>query len=83
MPDEPQAKQGAARGVLYIAFAKFYFIFSGAAIQVTLTRILPRAMVGAFQTVSSWVSPLNNVMVTGSIQAVSRFTAQRPEHIRA
>lgn len=82
MADEPQAKQGAARGVLYIAFAKFYFIFSGAAIQVTLTRILPRAMVGAFQTVSSWVSPLNNVMVTGSIQAVSRFTAQRPEHTR-
>jgi O-antigen/teichoic acid export membrane protein len=32
--------------------------------------------------VSSIVSPVNNVMVTGSIQAVSRFTAQKPETAR-
>jgi stage V sporulation protein B len=85
MADEPEkapGASGAGRGVLYIAFAKFYFIFVGALIQVSLAGILSRAMVGAYGTLTSWVSPLNNVMVTGSIQAVSRFTAQRPEHAR-
>src|SRR5687768_10947052 len=80
-PAPPKAT-GAGRGVLLIAFAKFYFMFSGLVLQVRLPAILSRAAYGAYGAVTAWVSPLNNVMVTGSIQAVSRFTAQRPEHAR-
>lgn len=73
---------GAGRGVLYIAFAKLYFMIAGALIEFRLPVILSRAMYGAYGVVSSFVSPVNNVMVTGSIQAVSRFTAQKPETAR-
>jgi hypothetical protein len=68
--------------VLYIAFAKLYFMIAGALIEFRLPVILSRAMYGAYGVVSSFVSPVNNVMVTGSIQAVSRFTAQKPETAR-
>jgi O-antigen/teichoic acid export membrane protein len=78
----PPAAQGAGRGVVLIAFAKFYFMFAGLILQVRLPAILSHAAYGAYSVVAGWVSPLNNVMVTGSIQAVSRFTAQRPEHAR-
>ena len=77
----PQAT-GAGRGVLYIAFAKLYFMVVGAVIEFRLPVILSRAMYGAYGVVSSLVSPVNNVMITGSIQAVSRFTAQKPETAR-
>ncbi len=82
--DPPPVKAtGAGRGVLYIAFAKLYFMAIGALIEFRLTAVLSRATFGAYGVVSSVVSPLNNVLVTGSIQAVSRFTAQRPETARA
>jgi stage V sporulation protein B len=73
---------GAGRGVLLIAFAKLYFMVTGLVVQVRLPTILSRVAFGAYGFVSSVVSPINNVMVTGSIQAVSRFTAQTPEHAR-
>lgn len=74
---------GAGRGVLYIAFAKLYFMVAGAVIEFRLPAVLARSVFGAYAVVSSVVSPINNVLVTGSIQAVSRFTAQRPETARA
>jgi stage V sporulation protein B len=77
------AATGAGKGVLYIALAKLYFMVVGAVIEFRLTAILSRTMFGAYGVVASVVSPFNNVMVTGSIQAVSRFTAQRPETARA
>ena len=74
---------GAGRGVVYIAIAKLYFMVVGAVIEFRLTAILSRTLFGAYGVVASVVSPFNNVMVTGSIQAVSRFTAQKPETARA
>src|SRR5262249_6208209 len=38
---------------------------------------------GAYSFVNSWVSPFNNVLVTGTIQAVSKFAAAEPEKARA
>jgi stage V sporulation protein B len=38
---------------------------------------------GAYGVVNSLVSPFNNVLVTGTIQTVSRFSSQRPETARA
>lgn len=73
---------GAGRGVLLIAFAKLYFMFIGLFVQIRLTGLLSRAVFGAYGVVNSMVSPVNSVMITGSIQAVSRFTAQEPEKAR-
>lgn len=82
-PSPAAAPTGAGRGVLYIAFAKLYFMIAGAVIEFRLPAVLARTVFGAYAVVSSAVSPINNVLVTGSIQAVSRFTAQRPETARA
>ncbi len=82
MADKADQPSGAGRGVLYIAFAKFYFMVAGAIIEFRLPAILARTVFGAYAVVASVVSPFNNVLVTGSIQAVSRFTAQTPERTR-
>lgn len=73
----------AGRGVLYIAFAKFYFMFAGAVLELRLPTVLGNITYGAYGVVNSLVSPFNNVLVTGTIQAVSRFSSQRPEAARA
>lgn len=72
----------AGRGVLLIAFAKLYFMFIGLFVQIRLTALLSRAVFGAYGVINSMVSPVNSVMITGSIQAVSRFTAQEPHKAR-
>jgi O-antigen/teichoic acid export membrane protein len=73
---------GAGRGVLYIAFAKFYFMFAGLVVQIRLPAILSRAAFGAYSLVTSIASLVNNVLVTGTIQAVSRYAAQEPDQAR-
>lgn len=82
MSEQPKAT-GAGRGVLYIAFAKFYFMFVGLVVQIRLPSILSHAAWGSYSFVNSLVSPVNNVLVTGSIQAVSKFAAAEPEKARA
>jgi O-antigen/teichoic acid export membrane protein len=57
---------------------------AGAFIEFRLPVILSRAMYGSYGVVSSHrVASSTTSMVTGSIQAVSRFTAQKPETARA
>jgi stage V sporulation protein B len=73
----------AGRGVIYIAFAKFYFMVSGAVLEFRLPSVLGNTVYGAYGVVNSLVSPFNNVLVTGTIQAVSRFSSQKPEAARA
>ena len=79
----PAPANSAGRGVLYIAFAKFYFLLVGMVIQFRLPVILSQAAWGAFSLVNSIASWFNNVAVTGTIQAVSRFAAQNPGQARA
>ena len=69
----------AGRGVIYIAFAKMYFLMAGAAIEFGLARIVGAYLYGAYSVVAAFVSNINNVMVTGTIQAVSRQTTAAPE----
>ncbi|MGN6104264.1 MAG: hypothetical protein ACTHU0_04105 [Kofleriaceae bacterium] len=73
---------GVGRGVLYIAAAKFYFMFVGLVMQVRLPAILSRAAFGSYSLVSNIASLVNNVLVTGTIQTVSRFAAQEPGKAR-
>ncbi|HUJ63202.1 MAG TPA: oligosaccharide flippase family protein [Kofleriaceae bacterium] len=83
LPDDQQQGTGAGRGVLYIAFAKFYFMIAGMVVQFRLPVILPTAVFGAYSLVNSIASWFNNVAVTGTIQAVSKFAAEEPGKARA
>lgn len=84
MPDKKQSEATqAGRGVIYIAVAKLYFMIAGAVIEFRLPAIVSTAVFGAYGVVSSVVSPVNNVLITGTIQAVSRFTAQKNDRARA
>src|SRR5262249_33809568 len=69
---------GAGRGVLYIAIAKLYFILGGFALQTLLPPLRGDILSGAYGVVVPWMSIFNNVIVTGSIQAVSRETTADP-----
>lgn len=66
----------AGRGFMAIMAAKLYFLVAGYAIVVALSWILGRGLYGVYGLVTGAISVLNNVIVTGSIQAVSRFTAR-------
>ena len=76
------APSKAARGVLYIAFAKFYFMVAGMVIQFRLPHILSRGAWGSYSLVANIASLVNNVLVTGTIQSVSKFAAQEPGKAR-
>src|SRR5688572_13533632 len=82
MSDEAKQATGAGRGVLYIAFAKFYFMFAGLVVQFRLPAVLSTTAWGSYSFISSLVSPVNNVLITGTIQAVSKFAAAEPEKAR-
>lgn len=74
---------GAGRGVLYIAAAKLYFMVAGLFVQIRLPAILSRSAFGSYSLVAGIASFINNVVVTGTIQTVSKFSAQEPDKARA
>src|SRR5512141_1737074 len=75
----PPKAIGAGRGLLFITAAKLWFMVAGYAIQFALPRALGSpAKYGAWGIVLACVSLFNNVMVTGTVQGVSRFVAQVP-----
>ena len=81
-PDQsvtPPTAVGAGKGLLFITAAKLWFMVAGYAIQFALPRALGSpAKYGAWGIVLACVSVFNNVMVTGTIQGVSRFVSQAP-----
>jgi stage V sporulation protein B len=66
----------AGRGALFIGFAKGFFMVAGFLQRVLLARVVSPAEYGAFSVVNNAVSTLNNTMVQGTIQSVSKFTAE-------
>lgn len=70
---------GAGRGLLFISGAKLWFMIAGYAIQFTLPRALTPEQYGVWGVALACVSVFNNVMVTASVQTVSRFVSQVPE----
>ncbi len=67
----------AGRGVVYIALAKLYFMAAGYVIYFLLPRLLGSEVLwGNYLLVIGLVSVIDNVVVTATIQAVSKFTAQ-------
>ena len=75
--------QDAGRGVFMIAGAKIYFMVAGGFIVFSLPNVLDEATYGAYLIVAGVPSVVNNVMVTGTINAVARFTAQTRAAARA
>jgi O-antigen/teichoic acid export membrane protein len=72
----PDRAVEAGRGALYIGAAKGFFMISAFAQKWLLTRIVGSADYGAFSVVNAAVSVLNNATVQGTIQSVSKFTAE-------
>ena len=70
--------ENAGRGVLFIAAAKVYFMVAGAAIEFAVPWLMGRFAYGAYGVVAQWVSFFNNMIVTGTIQSVSRYTTADP-----
>lgn len=71
------------RGVLALVAGNIYFIFAGIAIQFGLPAVMSRALFGAYSLVNQIASLFNNVVVTGTMQTVSKFAAQEPDRARA
>ena len=68
---------GAGRGLVFITAAKLYFMVAGYVVTFALPRALGSpARYGIWIVVLSVLSPVNNVMVTATIQGVSKFTAE-------
>jgi O-antigen/teichoic acid export membrane protein len=61
---------------MFIGFAKIYFMLSGAVQRFLLNNILGAANLGDFAIVNSFVSIINNTVVQGTIQGVSKPTAE-------
>lgn len=67
------AAVSAGRGIAYITLAKLWFMVGGYVLLFALPHLLDQALVGQWNVILSWVSVLNNVMVTATIQSVSKF----------
>jgi len=72
----PDRAVEAGRGALFIGFAKAFFMLAGFLQRVLLARVVSPAEYGAFSVVNNAVSTVNNTMVQGTIQSVSKFTAE-------
>jgi O-antigen/teichoic acid export membrane protein len=68
---------GAGKGLLFISGAKLWFMVAGYIIQFGLPRALGSpARFGVWVVVLALISPFNNVVVTATIQAVSKFSSE-------
>ena len=75
-PSRPDRAVEAGRGALFIGFAKAFFMVAGFLQRVLLARFISPAEYGAFSVVNNAISTVNNTMVQGTIQSVSKVTAE-------
>jgi stage V sporulation protein B len=73
----------AGRGAIFIGFAKVFFMVSGFVWNWLLIRLVGAADVGRFSVVNNVMSTANNTIVQGTIQSVSKFTAEDDTRIDA
>ena len=75
----PETTARAGRGFLSITGAKVYFLIAGYAVQVYLPRLLGSLEAyGLFASALAFVSIFNNVLVTATIQVVSKKVSEDP-----
>ena len=73
---QPDRAVEVGHGVLFIGFAKASFMVFGALQKFLLARVVDLAEYGAFSVVNNAISIVNNTIVQGTIQSVSKFTAE-------
>ncbi len=73
---QPDRAVEVGHGVLFIGFAKASFMVFGALQKFLLARVVDQAAYGAFSVVNNAISIVNNTIVQGTIQSVSKFTAE-------
>jgi stage V sporulation protein B len=67
----------AGRGILFITFAKLFFIVAGYAIHFALPRLLgSKELYDSYGIVASLVNVLNMVVIQGTLQAVSKLVSE-------
>lgn len=66
----------STRGVAIITLAKVYFLATGFLQPVLLTRVLHEEGYGLYNSVLNTISIVNNVVVAGSIQSMSKAVAE-------
>ncbi len=71
-----QAAREGARGAAFITLAKLWFMATGFLQPLVLTRLLGTEGYGLYALALSAISIVNNVVVTGSIQSMSRAVIQ-------
>lgn len=71
-----KAAREGARGAAFITLAKMWFMATGFLQPLVLTRLLGTDGYGLYALALSAVSIVNNVVVTGSIQSMSRAVIQ-------
>lgn len=78
-PTKPDAARTAGRGGMAVLAAKVFFILSGLVQQTLLPRLIGLDGYGALARVFAMANIANNVVVSSSIQGVSRSVAQTPD----
>jgi O-antigen/teichoic acid export membrane protein len=86
MAEDKDVVKTAGRGVLYLTFAKVWFMLTGWALVFVLPRLFKwsaggdeeagQALYGAYGIVFTGVSFINNGIISGTIQSVSKFTSE-------
>jgi stage V sporulation protein B len=73
---------GAGRGLLYITAAKVWFMVGAGIVSFALPFILgSRERYGEWSNILSWVSVLNNLLITATVQTVSRFASRGAQYV--
>jgi stage V sporulation protein B len=78
--EAPKPAESAAkivgRGVMFIGFAKVYFMLTGTVQRLLLARLISPADLGDFAVINNLLNIPNNTVVQGTIQGVSKPTAE-------
>src|SRR5690554_6789231 len=77
--DEDSVKQ-AGRGFLIITAAKVWFLVTSAVVQLGLPIMLGSAEAfGVFKIITESIGLINMVMITGTLNAVSKLVSEQPD----
>lgn len=69
-------KSQGGGGALLIGVAKLWFVLAGFATQIALPRLFEAADFGNYRVAMNGISILNNVIVAGTIQTVSKLVSE-------
>jgi stage V sporulation protein B len=76
--DKPGTERAveAGRAAIFIGAAKAFFMVTAFLQKTLLTRLIDSASFGVVSLVTNFISVVNNATVQGTIQSVSKFTAE-------